>query len=83
MDIIASENLYKNLNKAISQNNGNILIDASKVERITTPCLQLIISAVKELGNSDRTISVSEASDKFIECTKILGLTNYISMEGV
>lgn len=83
MDIIASEEFHKDLSKAISQHHGNILIDASKVERITTPCLQLIISAGKELESSDRTIKVSEASDKFTECTKILGLTNYISTEGV
>ena len=73
MDIMAAEEIKQLLLEAIN-NAANIVVDAAKVERLTTPCIQLLIAFDQELKNQNTTFKITNASDAFINALEDVGL---------
>lgn len=73
MDIIAAEKFKEQLLAAINDA-GKVTINASDVDRITTPCIQLFLSADKELANNGGALKMINASDITISALKDIGL---------
>ncbi len=57
----------------------NLILDASKVENITTAGLQLIVALEKTLSSSGGAFSIKDGSDSFIGAFKDIGLENFLS----
>jgi anti-anti-sigma regulatory factor len=65
--------LHKQLVKAIDTSS-QLTIDASKVERITSPGFQLLLSAEASAQAAEGQLTVAKPSDTFINTAKELGL---------
>lgn len=55
-----------------------LALDASQVETITTPCLQLIISLEKTLSAQSGSITISNGRDAFNRAFEDAGLSSLI-----
>ncbi len=51
-----------------------LVMDASKAETLSTPCIQVILSATRELEKGDITFSLTPPSDAFVDAFDDLGL---------
>jgi chemotaxis protein CheX len=58
--------------------NSEIIIDAQKVDNITTPCLQIIIAAGRSMEESESCLILKNPSTAFTDAFRDLGLTNFI-----
>ena len=76
LDIIAAADLKEKL-VGLVDGPGKIAIDASKVERIMTPCIQLIIAAEIELSKNQKELKLVDASDEFTNALIDSGLEKY------
>ena len=72
LDIRAAVSLQDALSTALDQSDA-LLLDASKVERLSTPCVQIIISAMKSLENEGRSFRIVDATPQFVEFFDELG----------
>jgi anti-anti-sigma regulatory factor len=77
VDISCAVDVYKEINEAVSDNK-NITFSASNVERITTPGIQLLISAANTIKAKGGTFLVSWPSDIFKETLSDLGFSNQL-----
>lgn len=79
MNIENIEHLASDLKQLVSQNKKNLLLDVSKVENITTPGLQLILSLEKTLSAAGNFLSISGESISLSGALKDSGLENLLS----
>lgn len=73
LDIIVVEGLRSRLVEAIEET-GKLTLDASLVERVTTPCIQLFIAADKELLKNGEGLKIIQATDVMVSALKDIGL---------
>ena len=73
-DISAAEALLDKAKEAFSSA-GGLAFNGAKVERITTPCIQIILSACKAAKAQGSNCSVAEPSDPMRTAFADLGLT--------
>jgi len=57
---------------------GDVMLDASKIDRITTPGFQYLISISNECKKNQKTFKVVKPSEAFINTAKTLGLMGQI-----
>ncbi|MEQ1705078.1 MAG: STAS domain-containing protein [Rickettsiales bacterium] len=79
MNIETIEECVATFKALLSQRKQNVVIDASKVENITTSGLQLIISLEKTLSTAGCTFLVKDESEIFSAAFKEAGLENFLS----
>jgi anti-anti-sigma regulatory factor len=77
LSINSAAELRKNLMNLLD-GNGSIEIDASEVERITTPCIQIIIAMEKSTASAGRKFKVVNPSAAFSDAFATLGLSSYL-----
>lgn len=77
LDIRAVEQFFDRL-RTIAEEADVAMIDASKVERITTPCVQIVLSLSKTLEENGGRLKLKAASDVFHNAFADLGLTHCI-----
>lgn len=53
---------------------GDILLDASAVERMSTPCVQVLLSAGRTMASGRKIFKISNPSDAFGSAIAELGL---------
>lgn len=75
MDLSAVEDLYHSLVECLSSGKKIILI-ADQVDRITTPCLQMIFSLLSSVGRSGVEIEIQDQSAAFTKALDDLGFTD-------
>ncbi|RLQ88808.1 STAS domain-containing protein [Notoacmeibacter ruber] len=81
LDLDQAENLRATLLERIGT---NLVIDASEVTRIDTPCIEVAISASKQWFEDGFTLEWSNPSEPFITSLDRLGLsTDFLRNEGV
>jgi chemotaxis protein CheX len=73
LDIRAAEPLREALRKAVKRGKP-ILIDAGQVARLSTPCIQILLSAGKDAGDTATRMTLAQASDAFVAAFSDLGL---------
>lgn len=79
MDITYAEKLLAEMTKYINSASGNIVFDASEVTRLTTPCVQVILSASKEAQHNGLKIVFDKVSEAFEKTFNDLGLQNELT----
>lgn len=67
--------------KELAQTNSPIAIDASGVERITTPALQVLVALLKKRRTQGFATTIAPQSEHFMTTVKTLGLTSFFEQE--
>ncbi|TFF22995.1 STAS domain-containing protein [Jiella endophytica] len=67
--------------KLMSLRGQNLVVDASKVERLGTQCVQILIAAAATWKDEMAAFSIAEPSDSFISGLQVLGLTPQAILE--
>jgi chemotaxis protein CheX len=73
LDLVAAMRLREQTSEAIARST-SVVIDASAVERITTPCVQVLVAAARTAAAEGRTFTVGGASGAFEAAFLDLGL---------
>ena len=73
LDIRAAEPLKEVLRKAISKGKP-LTLDVGSVERMSTPCIQVLIAAATVMKEAGAVFTLAGPSDAFIESFNELGL---------
>lgn len=79
LDLTTIEELYDALRDRSAS--AAFILDGSAVERITTPCLQLLAAAAKSASQSDMAFKLKNPSPTLIAAIQDLGLANSIPYE--
>lgn len=54
----------------------NVTLDASRIERITTPCIQLLLAFVRTVNQSKAQCAIVQPSAAFIAACSDLGIAD-------
>ncbi len=73
LDIRAAEPLKDVLRKALSKGKP-LAVDAASIERMSTPCIQILIAAATAMKDTDTAFTLMSPSDAFIDSFNELGL---------
>jgi anti-anti-sigma regulatory factor len=76
VDVVSAHALYEDLTHA--SHAFKLIIHAEKVERITTPGIQLLLAAEKSLAPNGGTLTVVTPSDVFKQTMIDLGLNSQL-----
>jgi ABC-type transporter Mla MlaB component len=60
---------------------GQIEVDASAVSSIDTATLQLLVSLKQEADKSEKQVDIIQASPRFVESAKLLGLMEILNVD--
>lgn len=77
LDISAAEALRQQLADALGSGEA-ILLDGSAIERLTTPCIQVILSLKKSAAQRQQDCHLIDASEGCCQAFERLGLTNQL-----
>ena len=58
----------------------SLTLDANAVERITTPCLQILLSLQATVEKAGGAVTYSSPSDAFTHAVATLGLTDHFTI---
>ncbi|WP_428645138.1 STAS domain-containing protein [Roseibium sp.] len=78
LDLGTVHHLRERLATAIAEQN-TVSIDASQVERIGTPAVQVLLAASRALAAEDRPLVIQKASEPFRSAFADLGLSEQYS----
>ncbi len=79
MTIEAAESLAAELKQLPLTENTTLHLDASRVEHITTPCLQLIVSLGKTLAIQGGSLTIQGQKDSFTRAFRDTGLESLLT----
>lgn len=77
MDIRAAEPLLTSLQEALGRG-ARLVIDATAVDRLSTPCVQVLIGAAQQMEQSNIAFTIKNPSDAFVSGFDDLGLFSYL-----
>ncbi|HLT77053.1 MAG TPA: STAS domain-containing protein [Ferrovibrio sp.] len=77
MDLRAAEPLLHTFHEALGHN-GKIVIDASAVDRLSTPCVQILLSAAQHMEQHNIPFVIRSPSDAFVTAFDDLGLFSFL-----
>ena len=77
MDLRAAEPLLHSLHEILSQN-GKVVIDAAAVDRLSTPCVQILLSAAQHMEQHGIPFVIKSPSDAFVSAFDDLGLFSFL-----
>jgi anti-anti-sigma regulatory factor len=73
LDIRAAVPLRDGLQKALKRGKP-LILDAAQVDRLSTPCIQVLLAAGKSAEGADNPMVLAHASDAFVAAFTDLGL---------
>jgi anti-anti-sigma regulatory factor len=73
LDIRAAAGLREGLQKALKRGKP-VIIDAAQVDRLSTPCIQVLLAAGKSAEGGTGRIVLAQTSDAFVAAFSDLGL---------
>ena len=76
IDIAATSSLQHAFINLLAASSAKIVLDASHVERVATPGIQLFLSFIKAAASSERHISITHPSSTFMSVIEDLGVMN-------
>lgn len=62
--------------------NASIALDASEVEQLSSPCLQLLISSKKNAAEHGKDWAITSPSEAFITNARQAGLISFLELTG-
>lgn len=80
LDLPAAAPLKSRLQEALTKGE-DIVIDASAVQRVTTPCLQVLASVMKLRGTGGPSARLQNIPEAFAETVRMLGLSQALCIE--
>jgi len=78
VDITSVSDLHKDLSKVVKNEKKNVILDSSKVEKITTSAVQVILAFFKVLEEGGVKYSISNVSDAFEQSLKDIGFAKQL-----
>ncbi len=78
LDLLAAEGL-KDKVVSILDGGESLVLDASEVSRITTPCVQILIAASTELQANHNDLKLAASSQVFEDAMRDLGFENFLN----
>ena len=79
MDISVAAQWRENLLKALNDE-GPVLLDASRVERIDTAGLQVLTAFVKDLRAANKSMQWQEPAESLCRAVQLLGLNDALQL---
>jgi len=79
LDLLAAEALKNDLLKLLHAD-GDLLVDGSEVERVSTPCIEVLVAAAAAFGEGGRSFEISEPSPPLCESFEAVGLADRIEL---
>ncbi|MFC3050818.1 STAS domain-containing protein [Kordiimonas pumila] len=73
LDLLAAQGLKDKLLEFFDLE-GDLLIEGSDVERISTPCIEVLVAAQKAFKNAERAFQIKNPSEYLSEAFETLGL---------
>lgn len=73
LDIRAATALRDGLQKALKRGRP-VIVDAAQVDRLSTPCIQVLLAAGRDAGTGSCRMMLAQASDPFVAAFSDLGL---------
>ncbi|MCK0069689.1 MULTISPECIES: STAS domain-containing protein [Kordiimonas] len=73
LDLLAAESLKETLLAELDEGEG-LLLDASDVERVSTPCIEVLVSAQKTCVATSQSFQISNSSQVLVDAFSALGL---------
>ena len=81
-DLTFAPTLQQSAEQALSNSTG-LTIDASEVQRIFTPCLQVLLAAARNFQNAGGAqFTIANPSEAFCESVSSLGLSAALGISG-
>ena len=77
MDLRAAEPLLHSLHEILGQG-GKVVIDAAAVDRLSTPCVQILLSAAQHMEQHGIPFVIRSPSDAFVSAFDDLGLFSFL-----
>ncbi len=77
MDLRAAEPLLHSLHEILAQG-GKVVIDAAAVDRLSTPCVQILLSAAQHMEQHGIPFVIRAPSDAFVSAFDDLGLFSFL-----
>jgi len=77
MDIRAAEPLLHSVQEVLASGS-KVTVDASAVDRLSTPCVQVLISGIQQMEQSSIPFVIKSPSDAFVSAFDDLGLFSYL-----
>jgi len=79
LDLLAAESLKNDL-LALLQKDGNLLINGAEVERVATPCIEVLVAAATAFDESGRSFKMAEPSPPLCDSFEAVGLADRIEL---
>lgn len=77
MDLRAAEPLLHSFHEIMAQG-GKVVVDASAVDRLSTPCVQILLSAAQHMEQHGIPFVIKSPSDAFVSAFDDLGLFSFL-----
>lgn len=77
MDLRAAEPLLHSFHEIMVQG-GKVVVDASAVDRLSTPCVQILLSAAQHMEQHGIPFVIKSPSDAFVSAFDDLGLFSFL-----
>ncbi len=78
LDMAAADEFLESLKSCISQNK-NLTLDSSNVERVSTPCIQVLLAAAFKVEKAGGQFSILNVTPVFERGMKELGVSDYLN----
>ncbi|NVK18304.1 MAG: STAS domain-containing protein [Methylocystaceae bacterium] len=78
LDMSASDDLLESLRSCIPAHK-KMVLDAGDVERVSTPCIQVLLAAAKKMKQVGGQFSIENVTPKFEQSMRELGLSEYLN----
>jgi len=77
LDMSAADDLLESLKQSIPVHK-QLILDAGDVERVSTPCIQVLLSAAAKIEQAGGTFSIENITPNFERSMQELGLSDYL-----
>lgn len=77
LDISSAQSLHAQVSEAFV-NHSSIVLEASKVERMTTPAAQIILSLLQSSNAEKKACRIESGSEPFVQACRDLGLNQLL-----
>ena len=79
LDLLAAEALKNDL-LALLHKDGNLLINGDEVERVATPCIEVLVAAAAAFDEMGRSFKIAEPSPSLCDSFEAVGLADRIEL---
>ena len=79
LDLLAAEALKNDL-LALLHKDSDLIINGGEVERVATPCIEVLVAAAAAFGEGGRSFKIAEPSPSLCDSFEAVGLADRIEL---